>query len=160
MLGTYGCKLGTKLRPWDHSGATTTLSGTSCHSQEHGATAGATKATPVFPQTSFAVAVLTRLLTLYGARTHSKSCCGPVAPAVAPGVAPWLYGKDPHSKSCCGPSCGLSGPRCGPHGFTEVIHTQKVVVAPWPQLWLHAPGCGMRCRLNLLWPRCDPMASA
>ena len=45
MLGTYGFKLGTKLRPWDHSAATTSLSVTSCHSQGHGATAGATKAT-------------------------------------------------------------------------------------------------------------------
>ena len=45
MLGTYGFKLGTKLRLWDHSAATTSLSGTSCHSQGHGTTAEATKAT-------------------------------------------------------------------------------------------------------------------
>ena len=51
---------------------------------------------------------------------HSKSCCGPVAPAVAPvapGVAPWLCGTDPHSKSCHGlvvPAVAPVAPGVGP----------------------------------------------
>ena len=52
-------------------------------------------------------------LKLYGTDTHSKSCCGPVAPAVAPVAQLW------------------------PYGFTGEIPTQKVAVAPWPQLCPH-----------------------
>ena len=120
-----------------------------------------------FPQTSFAVGVLTCLLKLYGTDTHSKSCCGPVAPAVAPvapGVAPWLYGSDTHSKSCCGPvalAVAPVTPGVAPW-FTGVIPTQKVVVQSATAPWLygrgtHSKSCsGPVARAVTLWPQLNP----
>ena len=117
------------------------------------------------PQTSFAVGVLTCLLKLYGTDPHSKSCCGPVAPAVAPvapGVDPWLYGSDPHSKSCCGPMAPVVAPLapgvapvapgvapwlygsdphtkscCGP--VAPAVAPVAPAVAPCPRLWHEVP---------------------
>ena len=134
-----------------------------------------------FPQTSFAVGVLTSVLKLYGTDTHSKSCCGPVAPAVAPvapGVAPWLYGSDTRSKSCCGPVAPAVAPvtpGMAPWLYGSDTHSKSCcgpvapAVAPWPPAVPPAVRYGpmaLRERYalkKLQWPRgqsCDPMASA
>ena len=62
----------------------------------------------IFPQTSFAVGVLTCRLRFTGLIRTQKVV-----------VAPWPQ----------------LWPQVWPHRFTEVIPTQKVVVAAWPQRW-------------------------
>ena len=58
-----------------------------------------------FPQTSFAVGVLTRGISFTEVGRTQKTVVDPAVAPVAPGD-----GSDPHSKNCCGPVASAVAP--------------------------------------------------